>query len=104
MPATHHEAIARIVDEALANVLRHSGARRVRVGLERDDDGFRLEVVDDGRGLRGDQSTGMGIHNMRVRAASLPGGRLDIDGGDGGTRVTVCWRELQSSDLPVSPS
>ena len=103
VPPAHHEAIARIVDEALANVLRHSGAKRVRVGLEVDDDGFRLEVADDGRGLGGEPGSGMGIHNMRARATSLPGGRLDIHGGDGGTRVTVCWREESlSNDLPVT--
>ena len=79
--------VYRIAQEALTNVLRHSGARRVRVALLPAAGGWRLEVVDDGRGGIGQDGTG--ITGMRERAR-LARGRLAVASERGrGTAVRL---------------
>jgi signal transduction histidine kinase len=73
LPASVELATYRIVQEALTNVTRHSGARGVDVRVVCADD-VDIEVVDDGRG--GPANAGNGITGMRQRAASL-GGTLE---------------------------
>jgi PAS domain S-box-containing protein len=81
--------VARIVQEALANVRRHSGARRATVTLRAVGDEARVEVEDDGRGLDPDEPSGMGLTGMRERALAL-GGELEVEGERGaGTRVRL---------------
>ncbi len=81
--------VARIVQEALANVRRHSGARRATVTLKAVGDEARVEVEDDGRGLDPDEPSGMGLTGMRERALAL-GGELEVEGERGaGTRVRL---------------
>jgi len=92
LPAAQEESLLRIVDEALANVLRHAGATRVEIALRREADRVRLAIADNGRGIAADHVSGMGLGNMRERAESLPGGRFDLDAPDGkGTRVAVSF-------------
>jgi two-component system sensor histidine kinase UhpB len=71
----------RVAQEALTNTLRHSGARRAAVTLERDGEDVLLTVADDGSGIDGAESAGAGIQGMRERAL-LIGARLRIDPGD----------------------
>src|ERR687893_1397012 len=81
--------VARMVQEALVNVRRHSGARHARVRLSVEGGGARVEVEDDGRGLAPGTAAGMGITGMRERAASL-GGEIEVEGAAGaGTRVSL---------------
>ena len=90
LPATHEEALLRIADEALANVLRHSGASRVSIALRRDADVVSLQIMDNGRGMNDEARPGMGLNNMRERAKSLPDGRFEFaSAADRGTRVTI---------------
>ena len=92
LPVRDQENLLRIADEALANVLRHSGATTVGVTLHRGTDTLTLAIADNGRGGIPDASPGMGIGNMRERAASLPRGRLRIDSeAGGGSRVSVSF-------------
>lgn len=65
----------RIAQEALTNVARHSGARRVVITLQPDGEGIRLAVQDDGRGLDGaaSNSRGLGLTGIRARARSAGG-------------------------------
>lgn len=87
-------ALYRIVQEALSNAVRHSGASRVAVSLQTEDGMVRAEVEDDGRGFAvdrayGDEGQGLGMVGMRERARNA-GGSLDIDSAPGaGTRVRV---------------
>lgn len=82
-------AIAR---EALANVARHSGAAHALVSLSATASTVRLEIADDGRGLKIGAVAASGHHglaNMHKRAEVL-GGTFEIGGGDGeGTRIIV---------------
>ncbi|WP_432083871.1 histidine kinase [Streptomyces sp. WAC 04229] len=81
-------AAFRIVQEALTNVVRHSGSRHARVRLDRDGRTLRLRVDDDGPATNADAGgSGNGLAGMRERAAALGG---TIEAGpraDGGFRV-----------------
>jgi signal transduction histidine kinase len=84
-------AVFRILQEALTNVVRHSGANRVEILLSADTKELRLEVRDNGRGIPKDQvaSHSLGLLGMRERARSL-GGELSLRGTPGvGTTVTL---------------
>lgn len=84
--------LLRIVDEALANVLRHSGATRVTVALRSSGDATTLQIVDNGRGFTS-AATGMGIENMRERAALLPAGQFVLEtAANAGVDVRVTFR------------
>jgi two-component system sensor histidine kinase UhpB len=71
----------RVAQEALTNTLRHSGAERASVTLEREGEDVLLTVADDGRGLGDADPAGSGIQGMRERAL-LIGARFRIDPGD----------------------
>jgi len=81
-------AAYRIVDEAVNNALRHSGARSCEVRLHRSAGDLHIEVSDDGAGLPDAPDPGVGIESMRDRAEEL-GGTFDLDSDDHGTRVVV---------------
>jgi len=81
-------AAYRIVDEAVNNALRHSGARSCEVRLRRDAGDLLIEVRDTGTGLPGTPEPGVGIESMRDRAEEL-GGTFDLDSDERGTRVVV---------------
>jgi PAS domain S-box-containing protein len=82
--------LLRILQEALANVRRHSAATNVEVGLRTDDEAILLEVADDGRGFDpGSARAGIGLSAMRERVEEL-GGEIEVSSKPGnGTEVTV---------------
>lgn len=92
LPDPVTSAVFRMLQEALTNVARHAGARRVRVALHQDTRLLSLDVADDGRGiseseLRGRRS--LGLLGLRERAIAS-GGTVDIRGEPGrGTTVSV---------------
>jgi signal transduction histidine kinase len=69
----------RILQEALTNVLRHSGAGHADVTVRQDEATMLIVVADDGRGPvpGSEQGKGYGITGMRERAASV-GGSLEV--------------------------
>jgi signal transduction histidine kinase len=76
--------------EALANVVKHSGASEVRIVIRASNGDLRVEVADNGRGLKEAATTAAGhdgITNMRRRMEKL-GGQFEITGVAGqGTKV-----------------
>ena len=91
-------SILRIVQEAFANCLKHSGATRIAVttgltGEPGNDEMAHICVADNGRGIDGTR-VGRGLENMRRRAGAL-GGTLQIDSGTDGTRVTLVFPTLR---------
>jgi signal transduction histidine kinase len=92
LPAEVEVAVYRIVQEALSNVARHSGASRAVVELARRDDVLHVTVEDNGQGL--DPATtpahrGLGLIAMRERAQALAGQFACENRADGGTRIVV---------------
>jgi signal transduction histidine kinase/ABC-type uncharacterized transport system substrate-binding protein len=72
--------IFRIVQEALRNVKKHSGANRAEVRLRGEDEQLYLSVSDRGVGFdkeQGSKRAGLGIRSMEERLRLL-GGRIDI--------------------------
>ena len=81
--------VMRVVQEALANVRRHSEARRATVTLGLEDNEVTVEIEDDGRGFGTETSPGIGLTGMRERVQGL-GGRLEVESEEGvGTRVRM---------------
>lgn len=80
----------RIVQEALANALRHGDPGTVEVVVRYRDGGLDLEVRDDGHGARGGASDGHGLRGMAERAAML-GGRVEAGTPPGGGFRVNAW-------------
>jgi DNA-binding NarL/FixJ family response regulator len=76
LPAAVEVAALRIVQEAIANVARHSHARRCRVRMAANG-ALEVKVQDDGRGLPIDHTPGVGLASMKERAAEV-GGTLTL--------------------------
>jgi signal transduction histidine kinase len=99
----------RIVQEALNNALKHSGALSITVGIRFAEDNLELTVNDDGRGFSVQETAASygdraGLIGMRERARSL-GGRLFISSkGNAGTmvRALIPCRPAARSDGPSS--
>lgn len=82
-------AAFRIIQEALTNVVRHSGSRTARVRLRYAPGELRLDVDDDGPAVEGGPTGGgNGLVGMRERAAAL-GGAAEAGPRGGGFRVTA---------------
>lgn len=95
VPAEVETQLLRIVQEALANVRKHSAAHMVRVLLSQDARGrCRIIIEDDGEGMSGEDAPGIENHHfglsiMRERAASI-NAELVIESEPGdGTRVAI---------------
>ncbi|MHA7276015.1 LuxR C-terminal-related transcriptional regulator [Arthrobacter sp. Hz1] len=124
VPEITHQAF-KIIQEALGNVVTHSRATSVRVGLVYESDSLAVLVEDNGRGFdlattHGDHSAlpsgCLGLHGMTSRAVHL-GGDLQIDTMPGwGTKVRATlpdkvpergghpqprWKVLIANDKPL---
>ena len=95
LPDAHKTCVYRVVQEALHNCEKHSGASRARVVLRQAEGLLAVEIEDDGCGIEaGTQGRrtgrgGLGILGMRERSAML-GGSFALDSTPGkGTRVQL---------------
>ena len=85
--------IFRVYKEAIANIVKHSGAKSVNVNLNVSREKLTLAIRDDGSGLKGGRGMGRGISNMNARTKEM-GGILTIT-SDNGTHIYF--------ELPVPP-
>jgi signal transduction histidine kinase len=100
VPLETKEALYRVAQEALHNIVKHARARHAEVRLRCDDAACVLEICDDGVGFdSGGSFPGhLGLRSMHERAARL-GGTLAIDSAPGaGTRLTA---RLPHRDQPA---
>jgi signal transduction histidine kinase len=86
-------AAYRIAQEAITNVVRHSGASRCVVRLTCHDS-FDIEVTDNGSGIAAGRSDGVGLASIKQRAET-GGGRVSVRTSAAGTRLQV--------SLPLEP-
>lgn len=97
-------AAFRILQEALTNVVRHSGSRTARIRLAWRPDALELRVDDDGPATGSPAGgSGNGLAGMRERAASLGG---TVEAGprpDGGFRIRATLPLEPAPDLGPAP-
>ena len=73
-PLHNREALFRIAQEAMGNIARHARAQHVTISLKPDMDHIHLLITDDGQGFNEKNvHAGMGLANMRQRAAEIGG-------------------------------
>ena len=93
--------IYRIAQEAFHNVTKHAQAKHINVSIEYRNDSFRLTIQDDGIGFPQQQwvaEKGIGLSNMRERAARLQG-EIIIDAHPGqGCTVYLVLHPVQYID------
>ena len=90
---TIENVVFRVLQEAINNVARHSGARQCRISMTISRTALTATVVDDGRGYdlpdEGDEPDHFGLKTMRERVAIIDG-TLKLDSNPGsGSRVRV---------------
>jgi signal transduction histidine kinase len=92
LPLAVQIRLYRILQEALTNVARHSGAKKVSIIFTRLATALKVTVIDDGCGFDAEavaaSSYRLGIRNMRERAAML-GGTVRFTSQGKGTRILV---------------
>ena len=87
--------VLRLLQEALANIIKHAGARSIAISAQGAEAGVLVQVVDDGVGFDTAQpDAGRGLPNMRERARLL-GGRLTIESSRGGGTAVRLWLPAQ---------
>jgi len=90
LPLDTEQAVYRVIQEALANISRHSQAKRADVSLAYNHDILQVLVADDGCGFDTQQrAKGMGFRSMRERINGIRG-TLQIQSAPGqGTRLII---------------
>jgi PAS domain S-box-containing protein len=90
LPGEVRVELLRVLQEALTNARRHSGASNVEVRLRTEDEVLVAGVIDDGRGFdHASTRAGVGLSAMRERVEGL-GGKIEVKSSPGeGTRVAV---------------
>ena len=90
LPLEIEQTVFRIVQEALANVARHSNANQVEIGLIFSTEAVSCSIHDNGDGFDPSvRSKGFGLRSMDERADAL-GGNLSIESGPGeGTTISI---------------
>jgi len=81
----------RIVQEALRNVAKHSGAREAWGRIKQEKGIFQLSIIDKGVGIRPNvtgKKPGLGLTSIRERV-QLVNGQLKISEAGPGTRITI---------------
>ncbi len=105
LPMETETALFRVVQQALANIHRHSGSLVARIRVECGPENIIAEICDEGRGMppgklaifqNRTQLIGVGLAGMRERIEGLAG-QLEIKSGSSGTTVRVTLPFTNSS-------
>jgi two-component system CheB/CheR fusion protein len=80
----------RVAQEAVANAIKHSGAKNLLIHLDRNSEHICVSVQDDGKGFTPrKRAKGLGLHMMRYRANAL-GGELKVERRRSGGMDITC--------------
>lgn len=92
LDARHELLIFRVVQEALHNVERHSGATQVRLGLNFNQETLTVSIADNGQGmspLGPPSETGLGLRGMDERTKLLKGSLIIESQPGRGTKIVL---------------
>jgi PAS domain S-box-containing protein len=110
LPSEIETTCFRVVQEALANIVRHAHAQGVQVQVEQSAIAIRLAIQDDGIGFdagqalaRATQGTSGGLLGMQERVA-LCGGQLTIESAPGGGTTIRVWIPLAAPSTSAPPT
>jgi PAS domain S-box-containing protein len=105
LPPEVQIALYRILQEALTNVARHSGAKTVTIRFARMPNAIEVAVIDNGCGFDARavavSSHRLGIHSMRERAAML-GGTVSFISQRKGTKILVQVPLARHDSQPIT--
>ena len=73
LPDEYRVCVYRLVQEALSNAVRHSGARSAKVIVRESAKSITVRVSDDGRGFNPERTRGLGLLGMEERVKRLSG-------------------------------
>jgi len=92
IPLGIEQTLYRVVQEALANVTRHSGATSVVVHLTWESTRVILRIVDNGHGfdIPAVEGKGVGLESMRERVQESAGA-FTVDSNESGTRIEAVF-------------
>jgi signal transduction histidine kinase len=105
LPAITEHNLLRVTQEALANALKHSGAKKIIVALGYESSKVQLRLHDDGYGFDfltvGQASSGhFGLLDMRERAEKI-GARFSLTSRPGyGTEILLLITDVATNDFP----
>jgi PAS domain S-box-containing protein len=105
LPLAVEEELFRIALEALNNVIKHASAQQVRVALNFDSKGVRLEIVDDGVGfdpVAAKETGGMGLPGIEERVKRIQGSFVIKSTPGDGTALRVMVRDVEIGSLDSS--
>ena len=82
-------AAYRIIQEALTNIYRHSGASKATVKVKLDNNTLNIEIEDNGAGIGAVPKMGIGLRGMKERIFGVNGHFEVISNSPSGTRVVA---------------
>jgi signal transduction histidine kinase len=98
--------ILRIVQESVANILRHTRATEITVRTAVEGAGVQVSIADNGQGFDVDralsEAAGRGLHNQQRRALAI-GGTVAWTSGPAGTRFTL-WLPIKRAQAATEPA
>jgi signal transduction histidine kinase len=77
LPDAIRTCVYRVVQEALQNVARHSGAKHAKIAVQQSNGALTLTIEDDGKGFDPRRTKGIGLLGMEERVKQL-GGHLEV--------------------------
>jgi signal transduction histidine kinase len=89
-------ALYRVTQEALTNVMRHSGATSVTVAINRTERAVLLSIIDNGKGITDrdiNRSNSLGLLGMRERMAQF-GGKCVVERHSAGGTSVRAWAPI----------
>ena len=96
LPDEYRVCVYRLVQEALSNAVRHSGAKNANVSVRQTPKGIIVRVSDDGRGFNSQLTRGLGLLGMEERVKRLAGTFTVESKPDHGVTLTA--------ELPFPPT
>lgn len=90
LPDQYRTCVYRVVQEALTNCARHSGAGRVTVALRDRQGELTITIADDGVGMQpAPRNAGLGLRGIEERVRELDGSMTIGSAPSGGTQLTI---------------